>query len=136
MKKPTHKQVKNLVKQVILPFYEIERDMLLPTQPVGKRRDEKDAEHSWSVAILACSLAPHIDKELDVGLVGQFALVHDLVELYADDTSVWADKMVLDSKEDNEAKALEKIQFNFSHFPWLVNTIEGYERQDTNEALF
>jgi 5'-deoxynucleotidase YfbR-like HD superfamily hydrolase len=128
MEKPSH--------EIILPFYEVGRDMLLPTQPEGRRRNEKDAEHSWSVGILACALAQHVDPTLDVGLVSQFASIHDLVEVYADDTSVWAADEALDFKESKEADALQKIKDRFSHFPWLVTTIEAYERQDTNEALF
>jgi len=133
---PTHDEVNELLSELILPFYEVERDMLLPSQPKGKRRNENDAEHSWSVAMLACSLAPHIDSTLDIGIVSQFAIVHDLVEVYADDTSVWADDAALDLKEGNEAEALKKIKAKFSHFPWLIDALEKYEKQDSNEALY
>ncbi len=136
MEKSTHEQAKDLISEVILPFYGIERDMLLPNQPEGHRRNENDAEHSWSVAVLACSLAPHIDASLDIGLVSQFSIVHDLVEVYASDTSVWADDEVLESKEQNEAEALEKLKLRFANFPWLIDTVDCYERQDTNEALY
>lgn len=131
-----HGEARELIGEIILPFYEIERDMLVPTQPEGRRRKENDAEHSWSVAILACSLAPHIDSSLDTGLVSQFATVHDLVELYAGDTSVWADDEDLDSKQMHEEKALEEIISRFGNFPWLVENVAAYERQDTNEALY
>lgn len=136
MEKPTHDQIKELLQQVILPFYEVERDMLVPTRPKGERRSENDAEHSWSVSVLACSLAPHIDPSLDVGLVSQFAIVHDLVEVYADDTSVWAEEGALASKAAKEVAALTRFKQKFSHFPWLVGTLEAYERQDTNEARY
>jgi putative hydrolase of HD superfamily len=136
MKKPTHDEAKDLIRDIILPFYAIERDMLVPAQSQGRRRNENDAEHSWSVAILACALAPHIDSKLDLGLISQFGIVHDLVEVYAMDTSVWADDPLLALKEDNEAKALRKMKSKFSHFPWLIQTIETYERQDTGEALY
>lgn len=136
MEKPSHEQVKELLGEVVLPFYDVNRDMLIPTQPRGERRFENDAEHSWSLAVIACSLAPHIDPDLDIGLVSQFAIVHDLVEVYADDTSIWADKTALDSKQANEEEALDRIKAKFSHFPWLVETLEKYEQQDTPEALY
>lgn len=136
MEKPSHENVKELLSEVVLPFYSVERDMLIPTQPRGERQFENDAEHSWSLAVVASSLAPHIDPTLDVGLVCQYATVHDLVEVYADDTSIWATQEALDSKESNEAMALGKLREKFSHFPWLVGTVEAYERQDTPEALF
>lgn len=40
--------------------------------------------------MLACSLAHEIDPTLDIGKISQFAIAHDLVEVYADDTSVFA----------------------------------------------
>jgi 5'-deoxynucleotidase YfbR-like HD superfamily hydrolase len=136
MPKPTHDEVKQLISDIILPFYAIQRDMLVAAAAAGQSRNENDAEHSWSVALLACSLAPHIDATLDIGLVSQFALVHDLVEVYADDTSVWADNDALDTKDNKEAQALARIQRDFSHFPWLIKTIKVYEKQDCNEALY
>jgi putative hydrolase of HD superfamily len=134
--KPTHDEVNALVGGVFLPFYGVERDMLVRTQPEGQLRNENDAEHSWSVAMLACSLAEHIDPTLDVGVVSQFAIVHDLVEVYAADTSCFASDEDLDAKEDNEAAALAKLKTNFPNFPWLIETLEAYERQDTNEARY
>lgn len=135
MKKPTHDDATELISKVLLPFYSIERDMLVPT-PEKRTRSENDAEHSWSVAMLACSLARHIDPTLDVGLVSQFAIFHDLVEIYASDTSVWASDQALNAKEQNEQAALIKLKANYKHFPWLVDTVEAYEKQDTNEALY
>lgn len=110
--------------------------MLLPDSPEDEEREENDAEHSWSLALVACTMAPHIDEKLDVGLVAQFAIVHDLVEIYADDVSVWAHESALAAKEENEAKALRKFKKEFAHFPWLVNTLLRYEAQSTDEARF
>ncbi len=134
MKKPTNDQVKKLVEEVVLPFSRIERDMTIPLE--SGYRNENDAEHSWSVALVACALAPHIDPTLDVGLVSQFAIVHDLVEIYASDVSIWADGDTLAQKEKKEQDALEQIKKNYAHFPWLVQTIEAYEKQDSNEAHY
>ena len=104
--------------------------------PIGERRWENDAEHSWSIALLACSLAPRIDASLDVGKICQFAVVHDLVEVYAGDTSTFASKSEHASKPQREAKALKTISKEFAAFPWIIQTIEAYEHKDTNEALF
>jgi 5'-deoxynucleotidase YfbR-like HD superfamily hydrolase len=133
MPKPTHAHIERLLKSLILPFYHVKRDMPLP---VGERRWENDAEHSWSLALLACSIAPEIDKSLDVGRICQFAVAHDLVEVYADDTSVFATDEKLASKAEREEKALGFIAKEFAHFPWIVQTIEEYERKDTAEAKF
>lgn len=117
----------------MLPFYEIERDLAVP---IYKRRRENDAEHSWSLAMLACSLAPELDSTLDVGNVCMFATVHDVVEIYSGDTSVWAPQERHLSKSKREKAALAKIKHTFAAFPWIGNTIEAYERKDTPEANF
>jgi 5'-deoxynucleotidase YfbR-like HD superfamily hydrolase len=133
MSKPTLSDIEHIVEDLILPFFEIERDMALP---ITKRRMENDAEHSWSVALIACSLAPLVDKKLDVGLVSQFAIVHDLVEVYAGDTSVWANDDLLVTKEERELKALELIKEKYKQFSWMADKIELYEQKDINEALY
>jgi len=134
MKKPTNDDVKKLIEEIVIPFSLIERDMSIPME--NGHRQENDAEHSWSIALVACTLAPHIDPTLDIGLVSQYALVHDLVEIYASDVSIWADDKTLAQKDENERKALEVIKQKYSHFPWLTQTIEAYEKQDSNEALY
>ena len=133
MPHPTHDQIEDLLRKLVLPFYHIQRDIPLPA---GERRWENDAEHSWSLAFLACSLAPEIDSSLDVGNICQFAIAHDLVEVYADDTSPFADKEHVASKEEREERALQRIAREFAHFPWIIQTIEAYERKDTDEARF
>lgn len=76
MSQPDFSDIQQLVRQLVLPFYTLERDLPLPIQ---NHRNENDAEHSWSLALLACSLAPEIDPQLDVGKICQYAVVHDLV---------------------------------------------------------
>ena len=104
--------------------------------PIGERRWENDAEHSWSIALLACTLAPQIDPKLDVGKIAQFAIVHDLVEIYAGDTFVFGDKEHIASKAEREATAMKKLSDEFAHFPWIMTILEEYERKDSDEALF
>ncbi len=131
--KPEIDDIKDLMENLAIPFYQVERDMDLPISP---RRPENDAEHSWSLALLCCSLAPHVDKNLDLGKICQFAVVHDLVEVYAQDTSIWADEELLSSKEERESDALEQISTRFSAFPWIAETIREYESKQSPEANF
>lgn len=133
MAKLTHDHIEKLIRTLVLPFYHIKRDMPLP---IGERRWENDAEHSWSLAFLACALAPQVDPSLDVGKICQFAVAHDLVEVYADDTSTFASDEHLATKEECEEEAFKQIAKEFAHFPWIVQTIEEYERKDTPEAKF
>lgn len=133
MQKPALSDLENIISDLALPFYLIERDAVVP---VGSRRFENDVEHSWSVALLACSLAPEVDKSLNVGRVAQFAIVHDLVEVFAGDTSPWQKQNASESKEEREEKAQEYIAKHFARFPWIAGTIKEYESRASNEAKF
>jgi 5'-deoxynucleotidase YfbR-like HD superfamily hydrolase len=125
--------IKQFFRKVIIPFHTIERDMTLP---LPSHRPDNDAEHSWSLAILAVALAPEVDTSLNVGLVSIYAVAHDLVEVYAGDTSVWAERSHLESKKHREKIALQQLKSDFPHFRTLFKYIDDYEKKETNEARF
>jgi 5'-deoxynucleotidase YfbR-like HD superfamily hydrolase len=133
MPTPSLQDLQHLLREIILPFYELKRDLY---KPVSGHPQETDAEHSWSLAFMAVSLAPEIDSSLDVGKVASFAVVHDVVEVYAGDTSVWAEQELLDTKSAREADAVHTMRSRVKAFPKLVDLVESYERKDTKEALF
>jgi putative hydrolase of HD superfamily len=138
MEKPvTPKDVHSLIEGLVVPFYGIDRDMLVPTGPPEERRNENDAEHSWSVTLIACTLAPRLDPSLDVGLVAQYGTVHDLPELRDGDTSIWSDTDQLSTKANRESETIKELADRYhEEFPWLIETLESYERQDTPEAKY
>lgn len=53
------------------------------TMPMSGGRYENDAEHSWNLAMLALTLAPNY-PELSLEKCLQYALIHDLGELFVD----------------------------------------------------
>lgn len=131
--KPQLSDLKQLVAGIVIPFYQVERGTPLRFAP---GRFEDDAEHSWSVALVAGALAPHVDSKLDVGKVCQFATVHDLVEVYAGDTSNFAEADKVATKEQRETLAYQELQQRFANLPWLAETVEAYEAQTSPEARF
>jgi putative hydrolase of HD superfamily len=133
MPKPTLTNVLDLVKQIVIPFYQVKRHS--PIRAEGGRY-ENDAEHSWSVALVAASLAPHIDPKLDVGKICQFAIVHDLVEVHAGDTSNFADAALKSTKDEREKVAQLRLEKEMAALPWVPATINEYEAQTTPEAQF
>lgn len=133
MPKPLLADLEHLVRHTVIPFYRVERATPLRFAP---GRNENDAEHSWSVALLASALAHQIDPSLDIGKVCQFATVHDLVEVYAGDTSNFASDDEKATKEEREAAALEKLRADLKALPWIAETIEVYEAQELPEAQF
>lgn len=104
------------------------------SHPDGK--PETDTDHSVSLAWLACSLAEAY-PELDEGLIAQFAVVHDAVEVYAGDTyAVTAGEEGRKEQKRLEEAALTRIGSELEGLSWLPAMISLYEAQDTPEARF
>src|ERR1700754_3897506 len=71
-------------------------------------RRENDAEHSWHLAMAVLLLAEYSDEPLDVARAVELVLVHDLVEIYAGDTSIY-DSAALVDQEARERLAAERL---------------------------
>lgn len=103
-------------------------------------RNESDTDHTFMLSLISCSLADTFYKEtLDIGIVSQFALIHDLVEVYAGNTNSFVNTSEESKKEKvvREKKSFEKIKDEFSlEFSYIHEMIERYEAQDTKEARF
>ena len=77
--------------------------------PVGDvSRKENDAEHTFSLALLALVLADYADEGVDINRVIRMALVHDLIEIYAGDTYVY-DAVAMATKAAREEAAAAKL---------------------------
>lgn len=106
--------------------------------PDGER-PETDTDHTIMLAILACEIASVLPAPywLDVGLLAQLAIAHDLVEAEAGDTNTFGGLTPEGQreKEAREAAALASLRARLGD-GWTVQTIDAYERQDTPEARF
>jgi putative hydrolase of HD superfamily len=100
---------------------------------------ESDTDHtvmlSWVAPSLAAKLYP---GRLDVGLVSQFASVHDAVEVYAGDTpTLRIGPAGRAAKAARERAAAQRIAAQFAgRLPWMAEMVERYERQEEPEARF
>lgn len=128
---------------VALKFGTVERKT---RHPDGKRL-ETDTTHTVMLGLIACGLAERINDalpagspdRLDVGLVGQYVFVHDLNEVYADDTSTLRlpTEVQAAAKQAREAVAFGQLEAQFAAvLPWVPLTIRSYERGMSGEALF
>ncbi len=121
--------------KMLLAFGRVER---VCYHPDGKT-PETDAEHTVMLGVMACAFAKEYEPQLDLGKVAQFALVHDLVEVYAGDTMTFKPLTAEEKKEKvlREKEALVRIKGEFdSTFPWISETIERYETLEEPEARF
>lgn len=102
-------------------------------------RPESDTDHTVMLSLCACALADALYRNvLDVGKVAQFALVHDLVEVYAGDTdSINLSQEAKFAKDQKEKESLAIITRQFeSVYPWIHTTIMEYDSLKTKEARF
>jgi 5'-deoxynucleotidase YfbR-like HD superfamily hydrolase len=123
-----------LIRDLIVPLSGVKRTTVLPGDAT---RNESVTEHSFTLGVVACALASRIDPELSVGRIAEYALVHDLIEVYAGDVSVWADSSTLALKARHEAEAVARIERNFGEvFPWISDRIRSYELRSDAESRF
>lgn len=102
----------------------------------GSRR-ENTAEHSWHLGLMAMILAEHANEPVDPLRVMKMVLIHDVVEIDADDTFCY-DPEGMATKEEKEQKAAERL---FALIPdpegsELKALWEEFEARETPEAKF
>ncbi len=99
---------------------------------------ESDTDHTVMLGLIACAFASRHLPGLSLGLVAQFALVHDVVEAYAGDTpTLRITTGGKAAKAEREAVALDRLHREFdTAYPWLTRWIELYESQSMPEARY
>lgn len=123
------------IGKMVLSFAKVNRVTL---HEDGKRL-ESDTDHTVMLSVSALAIGSKLYKDqLDLGLVAQFAIVHDLVEVYAMDTdSFGLSDEGRKAKEEREHLAFLRLQEEFRDtYPWLPEMIQKYEALDTIEARF
>lgn len=99
------------------------------------KKVETSNEHSYQVAMVAWFLIEQDKLKLNKELCLMYALAHDLVEIYAEDTFIFDNKKKL-SKHERERKAMIKIKKRFSKFKNLIKIIQNYEEKGDEESKF
>lgn len=101
-------------------------------------RRENDAEHSWHMALCALTLKEYVEFEnINIEKVLKMILLHDIVEVYSDDTPAFSNT----SKEEKFRKELAAAEKIFSILPeeqykeyfklWLE-----FENMESDESKF
>jgi putative hydrolase of HD superfamily len=98
-------------------------------------RYENDAEHSYQLAMLGWWIDQKLQLGLDHERLLKYALVHDLVEVYAGDLNpLTASAEEWQQKPAKEAAAAEQIQKRFQEFGQLHDTILSYAAKADKES--
>jgi 5'-deoxynucleotidase YfbR-like HD superfamily hydrolase len=101
-------------------------------------KHETDARHAVHLMRLAVPYAGEFYPKLDANKIAAYALIHDIVEAYADDTpSLGITPEQKKQKDLNEALAIKQL-YNDYHETWpeLIELIEAYEALTESEARF
>ena len=107
------------------------------TRLFNSERHENDAEHSWHLAIMAIILHDHSNEPVDLLKIVKMLLIHDIVEIDADDIFLY-DTITSHSNTVAELKAAERI---FGLLPEnqsneMIEIWKEFEAGETNEAKF
>jgi len=90
------------IENILSFIVEIEKlkGVLRKTKPVGLERYENSAEHSWHVCISALMLKDYANDEINIDRVIKMLLIHDLCEIDAGDTIIYASETKAVKKEE------------------------------------
>lgn len=99
-------------------------------------RLENDVDHSFGLALTCWFLAPKIAPELNLEKIFKYALSHDIVELHAGDTFVFAPEDEKASKSDREDAAIKQLYSEWPDFTDMVDSAKGYKEKADEEARF
>ncbi|HEX6600831.1 MAG TPA: HD domain-containing protein [Gemmatimonadaceae bacterium] len=113
------------------------KGVLRRTSLIDRSRRENSAEHSWHLAMMALAFAEYAPPGTDVSRAIELLLVHDVVEIDADDTFAFDVAGNLD-KLDRETAAAKRI---FGLLPGDVAREfrarwDEFEANETTEARF
>ena len=113
------------------------KNILRMTSIADGSRRENDAEHSWSLAMMAVLFAEYVDDQIDLLKVIKMVLIHDLVEIHAGDTFCF-DEAGMQDKEAREQASADKIFGLLEHDQGqeLRQLWEEFESCETLEAEY
>jgi len=103
---------------------------------VGDREPENDAEHSYQLVMLAWYIISTEKLRLHTDLVIKYALVHDLVEVYAGDTYFYRSNKEEKDKKNREKESLRRIKKEFPGIGDIYTLINDYEKRLDDESRF
>jgi putative hydrolase of HD superfamily len=99
-------------------------------------RFENDAEHSWTICIMALLLKEYSNFSVNIEKVIIMLLIHDIVEIDAGDTFLYSSERK--NAQNNEKIAAERIfgLLEKDQKEYFINIWNEFEEKETNDAKF
>jgi putative hydrolase of HD superfamily len=101
-----------------------------------ENRFENDAEHSWTICIMALMLKEYSNFSVNIEKVISMLLIHDIVEIDAGDTFLYSGNR--NNAYEEEAKSAERIfgLLEKEQKDYFIKIWNEFEERKTNEAKF
>jgi len=112
------------------------KNILRKTKLFSGSRFENDAEHSWTVCVMAAILQEHANFAVDIGKVIRMLLIHDIVEVDAGDVFLYSPQR--QQTRGAEEKAAERIfgLLEGDQKQEYIDLWREFEDRQSNEAKF
>lgn len=128
--------------RMLSEFREIKRMAKYVTSDVR----ENDTEHSYQLAMVCWYiLEQYPDYDYDLNKVLKYALVHDIIEVYAGDTIPFESiseryksdvTIFTNNKHQREKDALQRLEIEFPEVKNIRSRVGDYENKSDKEAIF
>ena len=112
------------------------KNILRKTKLFDGSRFENDAEHSWTICVMALLLQKYSNFTVDIEKVIKMLLIHDIVEIDTGDTLVYSSAR--EGVKNDEKKAAERIfgLLDEDQKEYFIELWIEFEAKETNEAKF
>jgi len=112
------------------------KNILRKSKLFDHSRFENDAEHSWTISVMALLLQEYSNIPVNMEKVISMLLIHDIVEIDAGDTFLYSEKR--NSIHATEKAAAERIfgLLDKEQKEYFLNIWEEFEERKTNEAKY
>lgn len=111
------------------------KQILRQTRLFNNSRDENDAEHSWTVCIMALIFKKHYSANIDITKVLTMLLIHDIPEIYCGDTFLYSKQR--EFSFEKEEKAAKDIFMKLGEMgEYFFGLWREFEERKTAEAKF
>jgi putative hydrolase of HD superfamily len=112
------------------------KNILRKSKLFDGNRFENDAEHSWTICIMALLLKEFSNFSVNIEKVITMLLIHDIVEIDAGDTFLYSTERK--NAHNNEKNAAERIfgLLEKDQKDYFIKLWNEFEEKETNEAKF